>query len=219
MSAIKLIIPGDPKGQARPRATKIGGFIRMYDPKDCVDRKHTIAAFAIAAGVKPIEGPISLKVVAVFNRPKRLMRKRDSKERILATCKPDWDNVGKMVSDALNGVAYADDSQITLAHVSKFYAAIGEVAHTEITLDEADAEMSKDPKFRCKVCGQVGTVARCCGRDTREPLNDAAVKEVEAERQWRHAIDMWADGACDQLRQHGNDDAAGMFEAQERSDK
>jgi hypothetical protein len=34
-----------------------------------------------------------------------------------------------------------------------------------------------DTLWRCTVCGQVGTVGRCCGNDTREPLNDAARAE------------------------------------------
>ena len=37
-----------------------------------------------------------------------------------------------------------------------------------------------DTKYRCTVCGQVGTVGRCCGRDTREPLNDLARAELDA---------------------------------------
>jgi hypothetical protein len=28
--------------------------------------------------------------------------------------------------------------------------------------------------WRCTVCDQIGTVGRCCGNDTREPLNEAA---------------------------------------------
>ncbi|MCF7853616.1 MAG: hypothetical protein K9N51_02370 [Candidatus Pacebacteria bacterium] len=38
-----------------------------------------------------------------------------------------------------------------------------------------------EARFRCTVCGLIGTVGRCCGRDTREPLNEAARVEVEAE--------------------------------------
>ncbi len=37
----------------------------------------------------------------------------------------------------------------------------------------------EQPLFRCTVCGQVGTVGRCCGLGTREPLNDAARAEME----------------------------------------
>ena len=43
--------------------------------------------------------------------------------------------------------------------------------------------LANDSQFRCTVCGQVGTVGRCCGLDTREPLNDLARAELERERQ------------------------------------
>lgn len=40
-----------------------------------------------------------------------------------------------------------------------------------------------DSQFRCTVCGQIGTVGRCCGLDTREPLNNLARAEIAAEIQ------------------------------------
>ena len=39
-----------------------------------------------------------------------------------------------------------------------------------------------DTSFKCTICGQSGTVGRCCGRYTREPLNDLARAEIERER-------------------------------------
>jgi hypothetical protein len=35
-----------------------------------------------------------------------------------------------------------------------------------------------DPQFQCTICGRIGTVGRCCGRDTRIPLNDAARQDI-----------------------------------------
>ena len=54
----------------------------------------------------------------------------------------------------------------------------GVVAVAALTL----AEGEKDTQFRCTICGQIGTVGRCCGFATREPLNDLARAEVEAQR-------------------------------------
>jgi hypothetical protein len=39
-----------------------------------------------------------------------------------------------------------------------------------------------EPQWRCTVCGKIGTVGRCCGVDTREPLNVAANDEAQRER-------------------------------------
>lgn len=41
---------------------------------------------------------------------------------IRPTHKPDFDNVTKAVCDALNGIAYSDDSQIVDAMERKFYS-------------------------------------------------------------------------------------------------
>ena len=38
------------------------------------------------------------------------------------TKKPDADNIGKIVADALNGVAYQDDAQIILLQIRKTYS-------------------------------------------------------------------------------------------------
>jgi len=42
--------------------------------------------------------------------------------------------------------------------------------------------ISEPPSWRCTVCGRVGTVGRCCGVDTREPLNISAKTEAHRER-------------------------------------
>ena len=33
--------------------------------------------------------------------------------------KPDWDNLGKLACDALNGIAFKDDSQVDMGAVTK----------------------------------------------------------------------------------------------------
>ena len=35
--------------------------------------------------------------------------------------RPDFDNIGKIIADALNGVAYRDDAQIVEAKLVKIY--------------------------------------------------------------------------------------------------
>lgn len=38
-------------------------------------------------------------------------------------------------------------------------------------------EMKAPDLWRCTVCGRVGTVGRCCGEETREPVNHAVLSE------------------------------------------
>ena len=42
--------------------------------------------------------------------------------KIRPTKKPDWDNIGKIICDSLNKVAYRDDSVVVDAQVRKFYS-------------------------------------------------------------------------------------------------
>jgi hypothetical protein len=45
-------------------------------------------------------------------------------------------------------------------------------------VSEPPPAVASEPQWRCTKCGQVGTVGRCCGLNTRVPLNDAARAEV-----------------------------------------
>ena len=60
---------------------------------------------------------------------------------------PDWDNTGKLVSDALNKLAYADDSQITLCTVRKMPRLLFVAGdHVRIQIDYYEESYSKEKK-------------------------------------------------------------------------
>ena len=63
--------------------------------------------------------PISLHCICYFLRP--VGRRKGKKRREMPVVKPDWDNCGKIISDALNGYAYHDDDQIVNAQIYKRY--------------------------------------------------------------------------------------------------
>jgi Holliday junction resolvase RusA-like endonuclease len=134
MPLYRFTIPGKPMGQPRVRFARMGSFVKTYDPKEAISYKATIIQLAREVGVKPMAGPIFLAIAAYIPRPKRLCRKSDPHGEVFAECKPDWDNIGKIVSDALNGVAYADDSQITKGSVFKRYHEKGGVPHMDVTV-------------------------------------------------------------------------------------
>ncbi len=71
--------------------------------------------------------PVTLRIVARFLPPKSTSKKRtalmlDGKE--LPLKKPDIDNIVKVVADALNGVAYHDDTQIVMVVAKKVYSSL-----------------------------------------------------------------------------------------------
>lgn len=68
--------------------------------------------------------PLAMKIVALFEIPKSFTKKQRAdieKGLLYPTKKPDADNIAKVVCDALNGVAYTDDTQIIDLHILKFY--------------------------------------------------------------------------------------------------
>jgi Holliday junction resolvase RusA-like endonuclease len=119
---IKLIIPGEPCAKQRPRLGK--GF--TYTPAKTVNYETLIKELYIIGNYgKQLEGRLEMTVKAYFSIPKSASKKdREDMEckRKQPTKKPDWDNIGKIVSDALNGLAYHDDSQIVRATVEKWYS-------------------------------------------------------------------------------------------------
>ena len=64
------------------------------------------------------------EIEAYFSVPKSASKKKRAAMLtgdIRPTKKPDMDNILKTVADALNGIAYRDDSQIVRAIVDKYY--------------------------------------------------------------------------------------------------
>jgi Holliday junction resolvase RusA-like endonuclease len=99
-------------GSMRPRATVRCGHASVYtDPRmrramDEVADKYKAARGTIRAG---FSGPIVLTVVSHRKMPKSWPKRRQGEQD---TAKPDASNILKLVEDALNGIAYKDDSQI-----------------------------------------------------------------------------------------------------------
>ncbi len=75
---MKIFIPGEPIAQPRVKVSTRGGFARAY-----VDAKHPIHAYKQAirlayvnAGGEVLEGPVAIRIVCWFDRPKNHSKKR-----------------------------------------------------------------------------------------------------------------------------------------------
>lgn len=102
MSGFSLLIPGDPVPKGRPR---------VYRGHGVTPSRTRIAESRIRAefktryqDVEPIRGPV--KVVVEFRKSKR--------------GRPDLDNLVKLITDSLNGLAYVDDEQIKQLQATSF---------------------------------------------------------------------------------------------------
>lgn len=117
------VVEGAPVGKGRPRVTRYG----TYTPKKTVDYEERVrlAWKKQTSGFHfPEKTPLRLCVVTYSPIPKSYTKKE--KLELPGTPvlkKPDWDNIGKIICDALNGVAWDDDSSVTCGTVKKRYAA------------------------------------------------------------------------------------------------
>lgn len=122
---IAMTIPGEPQGKARPRFDSRNR--RTYTPKKTKDYEDLIATVyqMRSRGATFGDRPVVLLVRAQMGVPKSDSAKtmlQKLQNMIRPTKKPDWDNIGKIVCDALNGLAWHDDAQIVDARVQKFYS-------------------------------------------------------------------------------------------------
>ena len=135
-----IIIYGKPKGKARPRFTKTG---HAYTPSGTREYEEQVKLAYIAAGGKliPAGTPVAIEITAWYAIPKSArgaLRERMERGEVVPVTKPDWDNIGKIIADALNGVAWHDDAQITQATVHKVYG-ITPMVRVEIKEVQHDA--------------------------------------------------------------------------------
>lgn len=118
-----------PVEQARPRATRMGKGIRLYDPKKVTVFKRKLGMLAkqqmLDRELEPFDGP--LEVCMEFYRPvqasisqKELTRRLSGVHR--PTVKPDLSNYIKALEDGLNGIIWIDDNRIVQIVAEKKYS-------------------------------------------------------------------------------------------------
>lgn len=121
---LQFKVDGKAVGKARPRVTMHGA----YTPRQTVQYEKKIqAAYQNAyGGFRFADGaPVALSVIVAKAPPKNTSKAKRAQMlsgAILPVQRPDWDNYGKIVSDALNGLAWNDDSTVVIGEVVKVYS-------------------------------------------------------------------------------------------------
>lgn len=110
---VEFTIPGKPFAKQRPKAGTVGGRARVFTPKETRSFERQVAEIARPNFRAPFEGPVRLRIVAVFQIPKSWTKTRQAATiDTYHTQKPDADNLLKAVKDGLNRIAWADDCQV-----------------------------------------------------------------------------------------------------------
>lgn len=121
----EFLVPGPITGKARPRMNTRTG--KAYTPSKTKNYEYEIKQWFINKypNFKTLETRLKIQIIAYYDIPKSTTKKKAEKmERqiISPTKKPDIDNIAKIVLDALNKLAYKDDTQVTKLELEKVYA-------------------------------------------------------------------------------------------------
>lgn len=120
----RFTVPGEPRGKGRPRFSNGHAYTdsdtRAYEEKLTVYYRRAYGSFRF-----PDNGFVQVAVTAFLLIPKSRTKATQAamaRREILPSRKPDADNVLKIVLDALNGVAYKDDSRVYKVSCVKYYS-------------------------------------------------------------------------------------------------
>ena len=126
MLIVNFEVPGDPIPKGRPRFARRGTFVQTYTDSKTIEYETRVATQArIAMGSsEPLKGHLTVFLYLRYTVPASYTKKR------VEAClngleypkRVDLDNCYKSITDAMNGIIYADDSQIVEAHILKCYS-------------------------------------------------------------------------------------------------
>lgn len=129
MTAVEFTVPGKPTTWAR--AGSRGA--QRFTPKPQREAKARVAEAALEAVGPEVPYPRGVALEArlsfVYARPKKPTYPSPQG-------RPDIDNLTKLVLDALNGVAYADDAQVIRLTATKRYGDQGETVVQLVPLED-----------------------------------------------------------------------------------
>ena len=127
---LNFTVPGKVVAKQSARFCKMGTFIKSYQPSIVVNYANWVKQKFIEK--YPSHNPdffrgamLQIKIVAYFEIPKSKPAKFQCAALngyLRPTIKPDTDNIAKNIKDALNKIAFPDDSQIVEEIIEKRYS-------------------------------------------------------------------------------------------------
>lgn len=137
--SIQFHVPGEVRGQSRPRATIRAGHAAVYETAKDKSYKGLIQHYAaeamekkgFASPVEPDTRGFCISIVVYMKYPKAFSRKKKdlALQMLLKPFrKPDLDNIAKIYLDAMNSIVYPDDRMVTQMSISKVYSDVDRVS-------------------------------------------------------------------------------------------
>lgn len=119
------------------RLAMIGGKPRFFAKKSHKDAEDDLLSLCMPyAPAEPLQGPLKLTVRFVFPWRKSESKRRRAMAILPNDCRPDADNMIKLVGDVLTKLRfYNDDGQVSDLRVSKFW---GDHVGISVEIDHAD---------------------------------------------------------------------------------
>lgn len=136
---LTLEIPGKPFGKQRPRFMRSTGH--TYTPAETTNYENLVKVLFREKYPEhaPVDCGVKMEVTAVFTVAQSWTKKKKclAMENKIRPHSYDWDNIGKVISDALNTIAYKDDTQVYSAYVEKQF---GEIPCVKVKLTYEDSD-------------------------------------------------------------------------------
>lgn len=106
---IRFEVPGNPAPQGSKSVGKRGKKVVLYESSKKVKPwRAAVSAVARKYCKHVLEGAVKVEIIFYMPRPKQL-----PKGRIHPSVTPDIDKLARSTLDALTGIAYKDDGQVT----------------------------------------------------------------------------------------------------------
>jgi Holliday junction resolvase RusA-like endonuclease len=138
MKNLEAVIFVEPVAKGRARVAVVNGHAHGYTPKKTANAEALIIASIrqqVGQDGVVFEAGVALRLDATFYRvrPKHL-----PKRVTMPVSKPDCDNYGKLLLDALNHFAFQDDSQVTTLVLRKRFAGPEQQPRIELRIREEE---------------------------------------------------------------------------------
>jgi len=125
---VEFVITGEPQGKGRPRFRRQGDIVVTYTDKKTAEYEERVKVeYRKQCRTFRFEDDamLDMQIVAYYAIPKSTTKGNKTAMEVgflRPTKTPDCDNVLKSIADALNKLAYKDDSQIVDCRVKKYYS-------------------------------------------------------------------------------------------------